>query len=181
MRLTHAWANTAQINSVLKTICIMLTICLCGSLFILADTATSPPLIIERGCTSQAINGGTAVPTEDEIKSFITDAISARFNSKEGNLHLLSQKELKRRNLEQTALNKQGMNQKVFLEKENIVIEESSAFVSADRLISVKEIRSALIYKLKIQFARTTRSRLNPYGLVIIDVIELVEEKKEGK
>ncbi len=108
--------------------------------------------------------------------------LNSRFNTTGGNLHLLSVQEIKRRTLEQKALGKQGMRQRVLLENEGIAVEGATATVIADRLISVKDIRSALIYKLSVQFARTKRSKLNPYGLVITSITEINEEQKsEGK
>ncbi|MCJ8278314.1 MAG: hypothetical protein MJK18_15860 [Bdellovibrionales bacterium] len=180
MRITHTWANLAHTNSFLKitTICLSLTIILLGCLVF--SLSNKSPLVIERGCLSKKVVLAETEHTPEEIESFLQEAIRARFNSDIDSPHLLSVTELKKRTLEQKTLKKQSMNQVLIIEK--ITFDENNVVVHTNRLISVKDIRSAFIFKLRVKFAKIRRSKLNPYGLILTDTshIQPTFEKQGG-
>lgn len=179
MKFHAAWDSLEKENRNLK----ILTIFLCAlSIFLtvtVTSTATKDPLIIERSCYSKlAKTADNAAPTEDEIRSFLERALSARFNSEPSDaLELLSYKQRTFRDKEQIELVKQKMTQKVIVNE--VKMNKDSITVLADRLISVQNLRSVLRFPLKVTLESTVRSEGNPYGLVLSDVEPLTEEKKE--
>ena len=148
--------------------------------FLSINLASNPPLIIERSCDSKAMVLADQKHSTEEIKAFLEDAILARFNTKESNLHLLSMTELKRRIKEQAAFKKQTMRQDILIE--GITFSDNETIIQTNRLISVENIRSAFIFKLRVKFAKVKRTSLNPYGLILTSVQPIEPpKKKKGK
>ncbi len=179
MRLPTAWAKVAHSNSILKILTISF-----GLIAVLTSTISiavvyKPPLVIERSCGTEVRSIVGKEPTDEEIKDFTIDALKARFNSDGGNLHLLSLDETKKRSLEQEQFSKQNIIQSIILKKENIIIEEDTIYVNSDRHLAVDDLRPGFVFKLKIKFAKTKRSQLNQYGLVITKIEEIKPKKEE--
>jgi len=185
MHITKMWAeNTSTINS-LKITCLCLSLGTLVSSVLLFTFAQRPPLLIERSCHSQVLESAPLGNTVKETKAFLLEALPARFDTLAVKPHLLTVNELKRRILEQKRFSKQKMVQKMIVDK--VEITDEANLVYATRLISVKNIRSALPFAMKIELKKTRRTIENPYGLVISGVKEVVSEsnskssKKEGQ
>lgn len=181
MRITHAWASVAHTNSFLKIVTVSLVAALVVSVLVIGSLASNPALVIERSCISKVATFSDKTPTDEEKRAFLKEALQARFNYKEGNSHLLSLEELKKRTLEQNALSKQGMRQRIFVEDDNIKLLGSHALVEINRFIEVRNIKSVIPLLIKVQIANSGRSQLNPYGLVVTTISEATNDKKGGK
>lgn len=178
MRFSVAWAKTAAENVTLKVATVVLAVVVLAELTIIAGIAVKDPLIIERACFSRAIASKHASPNDEEIKSFLAEAIPLRFNSesvaKEGYLAIA---EVQSRDKELAQLAQRQMSQKVITNKINIL--NGKIMVSADRLVSVGKIKSVLPLNLLIVLQETDRTEANSYGLIIssIEQVEVKEEK----
>lgn len=180
MRFSTAWAKVAAQNVTLKTataILCLVTICQLG---VIASLASKDALVVERGCFSKTTGAKPSDPTQDEIKAFLNEALSMRFDS---NAYLksgfLSLEELSAREREQATLKERQMLQRILVS--NVRIENKDIIVITDRLISVGKVKSALPLNLKVTIQQTNRTEANPYGLVLISVNQLEEKKEEPK
>jgi hypothetical protein len=171
MRFSVAWAKTAAENVTLKVATITLAVVVVAELTMIAGLAVKDPLIIERACFSRVLAGKHATATAEEIKSFLTEAITIRFDSgvqlKEGYLAIA---ETLSRERELAALAQRQMTQRVFVTK--IDMDPKKIIVTADRLISVGKIKSVLPLVIQVTVLETDRSEVNPYGLIISSIAE---------
>lgn len=179
-RFTLAWADIARENNLLKLLVFILafvTLCLAVASVRLALRA---PLIIERGCILKILSTGSSSHTQEEVETFIREAISQRFDSMATlNGDLLSIDELQSRQKEQEELKRREMKQRVLV---NTITKSGDLFlVDTDRLLSVGTIRSVLIFPLQVGIESTTRSESNPYGLVLTKIKPVTSENKENK
>ncbi len=85
MRFSTAWAKTAAQNVTLKTASALLGIVCLFQLSMIAGLSMKDPLVVERSCFSKAMPLKNSKPTQDEIASFLGEAIPMRFDSS-GNL-----------------------------------------------------------------------------------------------
>lgn len=183
MKYTEAWANVVAQNLNLKLVSIVL-----GALSIVLGMITlrltfKDSIIIERGCYSKSIAPVKDEHSKEEIKSFLKEALSQRFDSEVQPVDgLLSPDELRLRLVEQKEFESRKMTQKIII---NSVNETSEGFmVSADRLISVGEVRSAFRLPLMVKLESKYRSYSNPYGLLLTttkSVDDKVTDPKEKK
>lgn len=176
MKFHFAWDSLEKENRFLKILIftiLLLAIFLCS---VLTVVGSKDPLVIERGCYSRLAAKETNLPSDEEIKAFIEEALRARFNTGWTNSILLSREQNVFRDREQGELSKQKMRQTVIVNE--VVLEKDSITVDADRLISVGEIRSSFKFPLKIQIKAEARSEGNPYGLILFEIDEIHEVKK---
>lgn len=168
MRFTIAWANIIGQNLTLKVVVGFLTL-LCGVLGIsLVKTTLRDPLIIERACYTRAAAPSSSTHTETEIANFLREALPERFDSNTVvTAGHLSPEEDGFRAQEQAALKSSNMTQRIIVNA--IKVEKGRAFIDADRLVSVGQVRSAFRFPLNVTVASTLRIAGNPYGLILVE------------
>jgi hypothetical protein len=175
MKFIDAWDSIAKENKLLKFLVMGLSLVSIFLCIVAIKTISRDPLVIERGCFSKVIENVKTPVTDKEIKSFLKEALDARFTSSAINLSFLSLKQKEIRNREQKEFSSRNMKQTVLLE--NALISKDKIEVKAVRLISVGEIKSAFSFPLKVEIERTDRTFDNPYGLVLTEVTL----KKDGE
>lgn len=177
MRFNLAWSEVLSQNFTLKSVILALSICFCLLTVLTVKMAFREPVIVERSCFSKAISNGNSERTKDEIEAFIKVALSQRFDSQANpSSEVLTSQELSTRTQEQKELLSKNMIQKVLVN--SVQINGSEIKVDADRLISVGNVRTALLFPLTVTISSTNRSDGNPYGLMINHVTQV--SKKEG-
>ena len=60
-------------------------------------------------------------------------------------------------------------------------VKDDYFIIEADRLYSIKEIRSTLPIKLKAIVQSKKRTATNPYGLILTKTEEIKEDKKQKR
>jgi hypothetical protein len=176
MKFHFAWDSIEKENRFLKSlvfIVLLLAIFLCSVLTVIGS---KDPLVIERSCYSRIVAKEINLPSDDETKAFVEEALRARFNTGWTKAVLLTSEQSVFRDKEQMELSKQKMRQTVVVN--DVVLEKNGITVDADRLISVGDIRSSFKFPLKLQIKTETRSEGNPYGLVLSEIDEVHEVKK---
>ena len=177
MKFNIAWDSIEKENRNLKILVLLLvglTISLC---VVVIGTASQAPLIIERGCQSRVLSPENASQSDEEMKSFLREAIGARFNTTSNQIEFLSIEQRGFRAAEQEELAKQKMKQFVLVG--DITIEKNGLSVDADRLLSVGEVRSTFRFPLKVKLERINRTEANPYGLLLVNIDEIKSEVKK--
>lgn len=179
MKFTTAWAKTSMQNVTLKMATLTLSIVAVAQLLVIISMSLKVPLIIERSCFSKPLLTKPLEPTQEEIKSFLSEALSMRFDSA-GYLKVgyLAIEETISREKELGILKSKQMNQRVLISE--IKIQGNDIFVLTDRLISIGKVKSVLPLNLKVVIQQTSRSESNPYGLIISSVTQ-IEDKEEKK
>lgn len=179
MRFSTAWAKTAAQNVTLKVATVTLAGISIVQLSVIAGLAIKDPLVIERSCFSKKSVLKKVEPTQDEIKSFLTESIPMRFDSNgvfvDGWLAI---EEAIAREKEMATLKQRQMIQKVLVT--DVKFDAKDIFVTTDRIMSVGKIKSVLPLNLKIVIQQTSRSESNPYGLILSSISQ-VEEKEDRK
>lgn len=181
MKFSVAWASIATQNVLLKWGVVSLALTTLCLTFSSVKLALRDPLIIERTCYSSIQSLGQAKHTKTEITSFLREAISLRFDSDQiSNSVFLSKAAKSLRVQEQKELKRRSLRQKIIVN--SIEIKDEQILIDADRLISVNDVRSAFKFPLKVEIRKTTRSKENPYGLVLnqVELIKSKEDKKNG-
>lgn len=179
MKFTTAWAKTAAQNVTLKVATVVLSAVTISQLSVITGLSLKEPLVIERGCYSKAIQVKPADPTQEEIKSFLSEALPMRFDSnsymKEG---FLAIEETIARDKELATLKSRQMNQRVLISE--VKFDGKDIQVSTDRLVSIGKVKSALPLNLKVKVEQTNRTESNPYGLIVSSISQ-IEEKEEKR
>lgn len=179
MKFTTAWAKTAAQNVTLKIATVTLALVTTVQLILIVSLSLKDPLIIERSCFSKRVAAQASPPTQDEIVSFINEALPMRFDSN-GYLKtgFLALEETIAREKEFGILKSKQMNQRILVS--DVKFQGNEIIVTADRLISIGKIKSALTFNLKVILQQTNRSESNYYGL-IVGSISQIEEKEDKK
>ena len=179
MRFPNAWALVARENVALKWATTSLALVCVALATILAFEASTPPVVIERGCISRELKSAQVAATAAEVEAFVKEALSQRFDSDStASPAFLSLDELAARERDVRELENRKMRQRVLV---NAVKRDGDhALVDADRLISVGAIRSALVFPLALTLGSVSRTEANPYGLVLIRVEPKKSEGTEG-
>lgn len=177
MKYSVAWAQVLNENSILKGSVIILGIAVFLFAFSTLKLALRAPLIIDRECYSNAVASSDNKHTQNEMDQFVRIALEKRFNSEAQDFRTyLSGEEAQYRMKEQEELTKKGINQKVLVN--SLKIEGTNVTVDSNRILSVGKVRSALSFPLKVQLLSTERTPSNPYGLILVKVSQIQEEKK---
>lgn len=175
MRFSTAWVKVAAQNVTLKVATVTLSIVALTQLVIISSISSRDPIVIERACFSRTLQPKASEPTSEEIKAFLNEALSMRFDSnsyfKDG---FLSLEEATTREREQATLKQKQMEQQIIIS--GFVIDDKSVSVLADRLISSGKIKSALPLNLKIILQKTNRTESNPYGLILSSTTQIPEK-----
>ncbi len=172
MKYSEVWSRLLTQNLTLRTAIVSMGVCVLYLGGIVIYQASKDPLIVERSCYSKLISSVSSKHNEDEIKAFLELALSQRFDSdKKPYAAFLTSALEERVRVEQEELQKNGMRQKVIINQ--IKIGENESQIDADRLISVKHIRSAFQFPLSVKLNSTARTTENPYGLQLVDVTSI--------
>ena len=177
MRFTLAWAEVLSQNTLLKWLLLFLSI-LCivlgTGLIVLAQ---KDPLIIERACFSGILGTKDGAQTNSEVKAFVAEALSQRFDSANDTpTTFLSVDERAKAQKDRDDLSGKKIRQRLLVN--SIDIKEDKITVDADRIVAVDEIRTAFRFPIDVKIATTSRSERNPYGLVLVLVIQLQSQGK---
>ncbi len=169
MRFTVAWANVLVQNISLKFVALLLTIVSVSLTIAAVRMAFRDPLIIERGCATTAIDTTSNARSTSEIEVFLKEALAMRFNTGVSiNMNFFSSEEVSAINAEQKELAQRSMSQKVIVN--SIKVDGAKALIDCDRLVSVGTVRSVLPFTLNVNLSTDSRSKANPYGLIISHV-----------
>jgi hypothetical protein len=136
----------------------------------LVTLSLKEPLLIERGCITEAIKAGeSGKRTEGEVQSFIREAASQRIDSDKDATVLLSEDEKKQKISEQVELKKRNLAQRLIVETISMNVPSGNeATLHGVRLFSIGELRSAVRVLLILKIATVPRSELNPWGLLLV-------------
>jgi hypothetical protein len=181
MKFNIAWSQVISQNLILRLALFSESIVIIGLLVATIKASLKEPLIIERGCFSQAVEKSNPDRGELEIKTFLKEALHQRFDS-DGAVQdgFLSKEESNFREEEQKELLSKEIKQRLIL-NQVIKINGNEVTVDSDRLISVGTVRSAFPFPLILIISTVNRSQGNPYGLKLMQVKPLQNEKKDGK
>lgn len=179
MRFPVAWANIISQNLSLRVAIIGLSITTTGLIFLSAKAMFREPLIIDRGCLSNVVETAPSERSAHEISAFLKEALSQRFDTKAQEQVLISRPEQLARRKEQKSFAQNKISQTIVVS--HVDTSSKPILVKSDRLISVGEIRSAFKFNLNAEVATTTRTKSNPYGLVLTKVVVLKEENSSEK
>ena len=180
MKFTEAWAEIVKQNqhlkiSLLASVFTSIILAICTIHF-----SMKKPLIFERSCFTKVSKSQELKHTALEYENFLKQSIKQRFNTTEEVIEgFLSIKEKKNKIKEQNDLAKNGLLQFVLIRK--ISVKGDYFIIDADRLYSIKEIRSTLPIKLKAIVQSKKRTATNPYGLILTMTEEIKEEKKQKR
>ncbi|MCM0604496.1 MAG: hypothetical protein KA715_00225 [Xanthomonadaceae bacterium] len=179
MKFIEAWKSVSRENLLLKIFTITLSIVSLGAVAVAITESSKEPLVIERGCKDGAIRLADKDRTDQEVKTFIKEAVSARFNSDAVVIsEMLAVEENQSRQNEQKELSARSMSQTVLVRK--IDIQGGEVKTETDRIISVGDVRSAFIFPITIQIAKIQRTETNPYGLQAIKFVQVVAAKDKS-
>lgn len=179
MRFSTAWAKTAAQNVTLKVATVILAGISIVQLTVIAGLAIKDPLVIERNCYSKKISLKNIEPTQDEIRSFLTESIPMRFDSNGTSIDgWIALEEAIAREKEIATLKQRQMTQKVLVS--GVKFDAKDIFITTDRIMSVGKIKTVLPLNLKVVVQQTNRSDSNPYGLILSSITQ-VEEKEDKK
>jgi hypothetical protein len=180
LKFTFAWARMAAQNVTLKVATAILGVISVAQLFAVVSLALRAPVVIERGCISRSIALASPQHSTDEITAFLREVLPQRFDTDQTpRADFFSLEELSSREKEQAVLGEKQMRQRFLFG--DALVSEKEILVSGDRLISVGKIKSVLPLRLRISVKQVPRSEANPYGLVLAQVSEVIDQKEEKK
>jgi hypothetical protein len=178
MKFTLAWSEVLSQNSILKILLLALTslcLVLASGLILISE---KDPLIIERACYSSLLGRGDTAPTNSEVKAFINEALSQRFDSHFiSHPTFLSTEEKVKAQKEREEMTAKKMRQRIIINGLNVTADKIT--VDSDRLISVDNVRTAFRFPLEVKLATVPRTDQNPYGLILQSVSELPNQGKQ--
>lgn len=180
MKFTVAWSEVLTQNIALRVTVLALSGCLVALLVVLVKVSLKDPLIIERGCYTATLEKASSERTEKEITAFLMEALKARFDTDVGETLALSEEEARFREQEQKDFKEKGIHQRLIFNGVK-KIEGTEISVDADRLISVGPVRSAFAFPLLVTIGSVKRTDVNPYGLRLMQVKPIQDEKKNEK
>lgn len=178
MKFTEAWASIAKQNVNLKIALLVTSFTTLIMTFASAKLSMQEPILIERSCYSTTLKQSAVNHTENEVKTFVKEALKQRFNTKakvSGNFIIKSERKYKIK--EQSDLKKKGILQTIIINAVNI--KDDKITVDSDRLFNVKDIRSAISFPLVVKVEKQGRTESNPYGLILTEVSPYKKSKKE--
>lgn len=191
--------DLSHTNLVLKICLTVVGVCLLVSLLVIVRLARRPPLIItilpsgKAVATSYKEDAKTAT-TEEEIKQFIEEFISVKYNWNPQNvetqwnraLKFLSyelQKQIQEKTQEELAyVKKTGLSQHIYIKE--IIPNDPSPFdgekgyvVLSDRIIGIKDSRFTTDFKLLLTIKKQRRTSADLHGLKITKIAEILPDK----
>lgn len=177
MKFQNAWVNIARENLTLKLALFCTSFVALGSTGLAIHQTMKDSIVIDRGCNSQVSPQGNQDRTESEIKTFLKEAVSERFDTNISPSEIiLSEDEIKNRLQEQKELGSRSIDQVAILR--SMSIQGEVANIQVDRIIGVGEIKSVFSVQMIVTLVSNSRTLDNPYGL---KAIRFQEVKKEAK
>lgn len=178
MKFQNAWVNVAHENLTLKLVLFCMSLISLGSFGLATFDHMKDPLVIDRGCNTRTLKTADATRDENEVKVFLKEVISQRFdtgmnaselfiNSEEITAKVTEQKELSSRSIEQVVIFRSA------------AIQGDQATVQTDRIIGVGNVKSVFAFPIIVTLASLTRSSENPYGLKAVRFQEVKAEEKK--
>lgn len=178
MKFTEAWANIARQNVNLKIALIITSFTTLIMTFASAKLSLQDPILIERSCYSTTLKHSAVNHTEDEVKTFVNEALKQRFNTKvKVSDSFIIKSERKYKIKEQSDLRKKGILQTIIIN--GVSVKGDKITVDSDRLFNVKNVRSAVSFPLIVKVETQSRTESNPYGLILTEVSSYKKSKKE--
>lgn len=177
MKFTEMQLKEAVEKSTLKMAVICLSVMSLTFSILLTLDLSKDAVVVERACETQILEVKSSAQTEEEIKNFLKDAISLRFDSivsRDPSSYMV-QDVFVARTKEQDELKRGGVDQRVIVR--DVKLSGNHFLVGADRLVAIGKARSAIPIVLTVQVASKHRSLTNPYGLVLTSI----DQQKEGK
>jgi len=174
MKFVSVWARTVAENVTLKVAASLLAVVAVFQLIAIIMLSGRGTIVVERSCFSKTIRSASQKHTNEEIQSFLTEALPLRFSTNEnGKLYLSPEQAVAKTREEEVMKAKQITQKFVFIEA---TISDKEIIATGDRIISLGNSKSALPLKVKVTIAATARSEANPYGLILTEVSQ-IEEK----
>lgn len=172
--MASLWADMAHQNMILRFALLSLTMISLGLALALTKVSLKEPLVIERACSS--LDAGTArksassrEPSREELRDFALRAVSMRFNLREPiSTTWFSDEQLRLRRSELDELAKKKLEQSVYID--SVVVTNDGATAEGVRILALGKSRTAIPIILNLKIERTSRSPLNPYGLVLTKI-----------
>lgn len=181
MKFNVAWSETLSQNVILRITILCLSGALVALLVALVKVSLKEPVLIERACFTSVLEKASSERTEKEIGSFLKEALARRFDTDTtGETFMLSSEEVAFREQEQKELKEKGIQQRLIFNRIQ-KIDGTQVTIDCDRLISVGPVRSAFAFPLSVTIGSIQRSDANPYGLRVIRVKPMENEKKNEK
>ena len=166
MKFSVAWADVLRENLSLRTALVCLTAVTLLLGIVSMRLALKAPLVIERGCQTEALQLGESSRTEEEIRRFVMMSLPVRFNTVTADSKTyLSDQEFHNRLAEQQDLEKKNIRQTVLIN--TVEIKEGSISAEMDLIVSIGKIRSVFPFAVKAAVSTVPRSQTNPYGLLL--------------
>lgn len=178
MRFSDARVKEAFERSSLKFSVFCLSIISLVFGILLAFDLSKEAILIERGCESKLLAVSSASQTKEEIQTFVEQAVKLRFDSKVSHdpSAFMLQDLYVARAKEQDELKRSGIDQRIIVR--SVKLNNDFFLIEADRIVAVGKARSAIPTTLVARISSKGRSLTNPYGLVLTNIDQLKQEKK---
>ncbi len=178
MKFVDAIYASEKMIQRLMLVIIMLSIGSASLLGVVIYYSTKPAVIIERACETKVLHPASGGRTQEEIKAFIGEAISARFDSDRNKPSLLTEAQADIKAKELKELSSRKITQKIFVD--DVALKDGGSFTAQlTRLIKVENIRTALGFSVEAKIFEVPRTEDNPYGLILSELKLLEPEVKK--
>lgn len=178
MKFVDAIYASEKMIQRLMFVIVLLSLGVASLLGVVIYYSTKPALVIERSCETKILSAASGSRTQDEIKAFVREAISARFDSDRNKPSLLTEAQAEIKDKEQKELSSRKITQKIFVD--DVSLKEAGSFTAQlTRLIKVENIRTALGFAVEAKIFEIRRSEDNPYGLILSELKLLEPEVKK--
>ena len=175
MKFVDAIYTSEKMIQRLMTAVVVLAMSTAALMGVVVYFSTKPPILVERSCETKILSQGPSKRTVDEIKAFISEAISARFDTDRNKPSLMTEAQADMKSKELKELSSRKIYQRVFVD--DIILKDDGSFTAKlTRLIKVENIRTALGFSIEAKIFEDARSEDNPYGLILSEV-KLVESE----
>lgn len=140
--------------------------------------ATKPALLIERSCESKVLTSVDGKRTANEVKAFIAEALSARFDSDRVKPSLMTEAQADLKSKEMRELKDRKIQQKIMVDEMNLG-QAGNFTAKLTRILKIENLRTAVGFSIEAKIFEDTRTEDNPYGLILSEVkLHQVEVKK---
>lgn len=178
MKFVDAIYTSEKMIQRLMLVIVILSLGSAALLGVVIYYSTKPALIVERSCETKVLRVVTGTRTTDEIKAFIAEAVSARFDTDRSKPSLLTDAQAEIKSKEAKELSSRKIFQKVFVD--DVSLKDQGSFTAKlTRLIKVENIRTALGFTVEAKLFEVPRSEDNPYGLILSELKQLEIEAKK--
>lgn len=178
MKITDAIYTSEKMIARLMLIIALLAMGVTLLLGVIVFYSTKPAVVIDRSCESKIVSTTSGARTKDEIKAFIKEALTARFDSDRNKPSLLTDAQAEIKSKELKELNSRKITQNVFVDE--VILNDSGIFTAKlTRLLKVENLRTALGFSVEAKVFEVSRSEDNPYGLILSELKQIETEVKK--